>query len=364
MLPRILLLVLILSCWWIVPPSAAVPPACPSLDARGFISSTHYFIREATDVILCLNLDGSGKHRFCFPGRSIYEPKLSRRNPNWLYFLTETSGTVTPGGPYSLIGGDLIDSSTWVVADLPCVFPHHTVMVEEAGIDFALIWERGVSIWKSGKEQIFETPDTRRLWDLSYDAARKRLMWLTTTDQEAISAWDEHLPMRKIGVNEFDLTSRRTTNTPVCLPQSASLYRLMENSKNKIILMGWRAKEPDLWKRVCAWFGFRFHMHFSEALISYNRETGAVQEVGSFDDLHLWDHRSQWMTASTPLSSGSASLINWKTGENIVRQDTAFYGLEVTSEGDPVVMTQDSVLVFDQETLRAKSRYETPLLKE
>ncbi len=364
MLPQMPLPVFILSCWWIISPSVAVYAPTPDLSSCGLLSNSHYYVRESSDCIFCVSLDGSNHHQFHFPDRTIYAPQLSRENPDRLYFLTKTSGTITPGGPYSLIGANLINSSTWVVADLSDVFPLFTVMVEEAGIDFALIWEHGVSIWTAGQEQRFEMGNSRRVWDLSFDSERKKLSWLTTSDPKVIHNWDVHYEIQKIEVNEFDLTSRQTSTTSISLPQPSTICQLMENSEDRIILMIWTIKAFTLWEEACFLFGYRTNVHFNEILLFYEKKNGEVQEKRSFDDLRLWDHHRQWLVGSDPLGNTPISIINWRTGSSTVLPERSFYGLEVTDGGDPFILNDNGILVFNQESLQVKSHWGTHMIEE
>jgi hypothetical protein len=367
---------LIFLSWWTVFSTAAFPPPNPGLRSRGILSSDLYYVKQATDAISILTLDGTNRVDFKTPGRYIFQPKLSWRSEQHLYYLTNTNwenNLVNHGlvlGPYSLICADLVSGITQVIANLNTGPSIYYLVVETEGIDFVSRFD-DLSLWSSGIEYPIKEGTAGRLWDLQFSAETGKLRWLTCTDPGISHASDVIEPIRELRFNEYDLAARRTKTTLIDLHrfhremihpsfycQDGPVWMLFVNTQ------GLRWLWYDTGNTIKDWFHLSQPIRIAPPhdtwLIAYDTRTGQFRKAHTFKNRsHLYG-KDPWIVEGTSLVEDQAFLYNWKTAGRVLLPNEKLYGIEKTQNDNPIVLTDRHIYVYDKDSMVIKERYETP----
>ncbi len=321
----------------------SVPLSLPDI---GLLSQNHYFIKNSESCIDILTFDGKQRNQLWLPNYEICSLVMQCDDSADIFFVATPKGksswslyqTPLGGGSASeLISSPLGETRFELI---PLGTPHGYIL---AG------WENRLQHWKQGMSasKIIECNPHR---GLAWDSVTQKTTWLVSPQfLFAEDVWIE--PITSLSVCEYNLATEAITKTEIPIPPSFVKFQdvsLWSMSADTFYL--------DLWDKQDTFFKLERDGHSPLIAISVGSAERLEQLKG------MWGILQQSGTGS----KGKHFLLNLTTMERTNLKTEKVHDMIFGAAGNPIILTEDSILVFDNTGKVCKKRYATnsPMKKD
>lgn len=321
-----------------------------SLQNSGLLSASHYYVRENTSTIRVFTLDGSSEVRVVSPEGNLCHPMMQPDDAGHLFFA---GGPLKDSWKWKIYSANLDSGSVSLKTPHPiecyplCIIPLGTqrgflLAGMATGIE---LLPPGATAPKRIRGHEARSP--------SFDPGLGEVLWFESKAFEGDS--DVFRVFRKTTLCRYDVHTGQTAQTPF-------------SPRHIWSPAFWIGDSVHLGAQVFFELGLvnLLTQRESSTLCALDLKHGTVSELHRFhnDNLHLWE--GCWLVVEDHSGnpSGQYSLRELPSFEERTRLDQPVHQMILGAAGNPILLTDESILIFDVTGKTCEKRYDLTQSKD